>query len=191
VAAEVPTKEPLEFRAGDSVSWSKSIADYPADEYTLTYRARGVGTFDITCTADGTDFLAALTAAQTTALQAGDYWIVGTVADIATGTDVQTKYAANIRVLPNFATLTAGHDGRSHARKMLDSLQSAQLGAGGSRIVSYTIQGERSVQLMDAAQWQKEYGFWEARVRQEEIQAAIDRGETGAGKIYMRFTPVR
>jgi hypothetical protein len=191
VAAEVPTKEPLEFRAGDSVSWSKSIADYPADEYALTYRARGAGSFDITCTADGEDFVATITAADTAQLQAGDYWIVGTV---TAGTDVKTIYAANVRVLPNFqdaAAVTQGYDGRSHARKMLDSLQSAQLGAGGSRIVSYTIQGERSVQLMDAMQWQREYGFWEARVRQEENQAAIDRGETGAGKIYMKFRSPR
>lgn len=188
MAADVPTKEPLEFRAGDSVAWSKTLADYSAAEYTLTYRARGAGSFDITCTADGTDFLAELTTAQTAALPDGDYWIIGTVSN---GTDVKTIYAANIRILPNFETLTAGHDGRSHALKVRDSLRAMMEGTAIDPVMAYTIFGERNVQLVPMADRIKALAHYESLVRQEENQAAIDSGDIGAGKIYMRFTRPR
>jgi hypothetical protein len=195
VAADTLTREPLEFRAGDSISWEKSLGDYSAADYTLTYRARGVAQFDITCTtaSDGITFAASLTAAQTTALQAGDYWIVGTV--VATsGGDTKTIYAANIRVLPNFqdaSAVQAGYDGRTHARKMLDSLESAQLNEGGSRIVEYTIMGERSVKRFTADEFIKEHTYWRNIVTQEERAAALARGDDGAGKIYIRRRETR
>lgn len=164
--------------------WSKSLPNYPATGYVLTYYIAGPTKPDpIVATADGTGFTVSLSTAYTTALQAGDYWIEGKV----TGADgTFTVYAANIRVLPNFTSAEAGYDGRSHARKMLDSIDSASLAAGGNRIVEYTIFGERSVKTMTTQEWQSWRVYWQGEVANEERQAGIDRGETGRGNIYMR-----
>lgn len=184
MAATVAIKEPLEFRAGDSVLWVKSLSDYPATGYSLTYYIVGPTKPEpIVATQNGSDFSITLSTAYTTALQAGDYWIEGKV----TGADgTFTIYAAAIRVLPNFSTIEAGHDGRTHARKMLDALESAQLADGGTRIVSYTIFGERSVTNMTGEEWLKQHVYWKNLVLSEERQATIDLGNEGAGKVYIR-----
>ena len=42
MAAETPTKEPTQIRAGDTVTWKKTIDDYKAnDGWTLNYSLRG------------------------------------------------------------------------------------------------------------------------------------------------------
>lgn len=184
MAADIPTKEPIEFRAGDSVSWTKSLANYSAATDTLTYRLRGPQSLDITCTQSGTDFAAEITAAQTAQLQPGDYWIVGTV---VSGSDTKTIYAANIRVLPNFSDaqqVADGYDGRTHARKMLDAIESALTDDAGKFIVEYNISGQRMIRRYSAEEKQKEWSFWAGIVQQEEKAEAIARGENR--NIYIR-----
>ena len=40
MAADIPTKEPLTIRAGDTIEWTKSIDDYKAsDGWTLSQAA--------------------------------------------------------------------------------------------------------------------------------------------------------
>ena len=42
MAADIPTKEPLTIRTGDTIEWTKSIDDYKAsDGWTLNYSFRG------------------------------------------------------------------------------------------------------------------------------------------------------
>ena len=55
MAADIPTKEPLTIRTGDTIKWTKSIDDYKAsDGWSLSYSFRGTGgTIDITSSADG------------------------------------------------------------------------------------------------------------------------------------------
>ena len=69
MAAETPTKEPLEIRAGDTVTWKKSVDDYRAsDGWTLKYSLRGNGeTIDITSTASDDAHLVSETAATSAA----------------------------------------------------------------------------------------------------------------------------
>ena len=190
MAADIPTIEPTRFRSGETVKWTKALADYSyADGWRLTYYLRGgQGALDIAASADsdGIGFSATISAAHTGQLPAGLYWMEGRVAYNGEAYVVVPSY--QVTVDPDFsntAQVQAGYDGRSHARKMLDALQSAQLSAGGQRIVSYTIFGQRTVTNYSQEQWQKEYAFWESKVRDEEKQAKADRGErTG---IYMRF----
>ena len=74
MAADIPTKEPTEFTAGDSVKWTRTLGDYPASTYTLKYSLRGTaGTFDITATADGDDYSVSLPAPTTSTYSAGYY----------------------------------------------------------------------------------------------------------------------
>lgn len=189
MAAALPTTEPTEFRAGDTIQWVKSLADYSAAEgWTLKYYlVASQRKITITATASGSDFAVTISATDSATLSAGPASLVGVVTSDSETHTIGPQLT--VTILPNFASdadVQAGFDGRTHARKMLDALESAQLSDNNSRIVSYTIFGERSVTLMNAEEWQKQHSYWRNIVVQEERQAAIDRGETGAGKVYIR-----
>ena len=56
--ASIPTTEPETITAGDSLTWKRTLADYPAGTWTLKYRLINAdGKIDITATASGTDHL--------------------------------------------------------------------------------------------------------------------------------------
>jgi hypothetical protein len=183
LSAETPTIEPLQIRAGDSVEWEKSLSDYPATEWTLTYYLRGPKPLDIPATADGQGFAVTISAATTAPLPAGDYWLFGRVTD---GTDVVTVYEGTVKVLPNLnaETMGDGYDGRSHARKCRDALRAMMEGIAPHPEVAYTLFGERQVTLMSVADRKELLSYYESLVANEERQERISRGErTG---IYIR-----
>jgi hypothetical protein len=190
VAAEVPTKEPLEFRAGDTVLWTKTLADYPAgDGWALTYYLVGATRTTVTTTADGDDFSATIPATTTATLQAGQYFIEGYVSKDAERFNV---YSGDVKVKPDFgseASVAPGYDGRSHARKCRDALRAMMENISGSPVVDYTIFGERNVKLMTVPERLQLLGYYENLVRQEEDAAAVGRGERK--DIYIRFRSPR
>ena len=56
--ASIPTTEPETITAGDSLTWKRTLADYPAGTWTLKYRLINAdGKIDLTATASGTDHL--------------------------------------------------------------------------------------------------------------------------------------
>jgi hypothetical protein len=56
MTAPVPTTEPASVVAGDTLTWKRTLADYPAGTWTLKYRLiNSAGKFDITATAERTD----------------------------------------------------------------------------------------------------------------------------------------
>ncbi len=186
MAADTPTIEPLTFRAGDSVSWERDVTDYPADEWTLTYYLRGPVNLNNTATADGTTFAATITAANSATLQAGEYRLFGRVTD---GTSVVTVYDAPLTVQPNFAdagAIAEGYDPRSWNRKCLDVIKGMFEGIAPHPEISYTIFGERNVELIPVADRLRLLAVFESRVAEEERNELASRGEkTG---IYIRFT---
>jgi hypothetical protein len=189
LSAQVPTHEPESIRAGTFSEWTRSLADFSyADGWRLTYRIVGPAELDISTAADtdGIGFAASILTSQSTALPAGDYWMFGTVTLAA---DTRSVYEGRLTVTPNPSALTPGYDGRSHAKKMLDALQSSQLGTGNTRIVSYTIFGERSVTRMTPDQWLKEYTFWQNIVNEETKQEQLDKGRRQG--VFMRFPTTR
>ncbi len=55
----IPTTEPKIFTKGETVQWTKTLSDYPSTLWTLVYYFRGrTNGFNVTCTNDGTDFVA-------------------------------------------------------------------------------------------------------------------------------------
>jgi hypothetical protein len=74
---DIPTREPENFNAGDTVSWKKSLSDYKAsDGWVLKYAARGAGSINLTASADGDDHLTSISAATSSTYTAGTYkWL--------------------------------------------------------------------------------------------------------------------
>lgn len=189
MAAAIPTQEPTEFRAGETVQWTKSVPDYTyADGWRLTYYLRGPVPLSIATTADtdGRGFAVTIDAATTAALQPGSYWLEGRV--VLAGASYSIGPRISITILPDFTSeeqTGAAFDGRSHARKCRDALRAIIEGTAGNLVINYTIFGERNVQLMSVAERLELLNYYESRVAEEEKRDAINRGErTG---VYIRF----
>lgn len=124
MAKPIPTSEPLEFTAGDTVAWTKSLADFSAaDGWVLNYRfINAAGKFDITGSASGSDHSINVPAVTTAGYIGGAYsW----QAYVTKGAERYTVGTGNTTVLSNLAGEAAGYDTRSSARKCLDQLNDA------------------------------------------------------------------
>ncbi len=177
-SANYPTAEPDEFIVGDRWAWKRTDlgVDYAPNSFTLSYTARlqgtGATTFSVTCTGSGTDYLAEVAASTTAMYTAGTYhWDAYLTRD--SDSERITIGAGIWDILPNRAVSEA--DPRSHAQKVLDSIQ-ALIEGRTADVVAYTIAG-RSVQKMSPEElWQ-----WRARYKAEVEgeQAAL---QTALGK---------
>ena len=78
MTADIATTEPTQIRAGDSITWLKTLNDYPAtDSWVLHYRLiNSAGKFDVTATASGSDHLVSISAATSATYTAGKYTLV-------------------------------------------------------------------------------------------------------------------
>ena len=127
MAAEIPTVEPESITAGDSTTWTRTLADYPATAgwaLGYTFIQAGKPSLTIGTTGSGTVYTAALTIANTTALGSGLWYWQAYVAK--TGSRV-TIGQGRLNVLRNFADAGADFDPRSFAKKALDAIEEACL----------------------------------------------------------------
>lgn len=82
MSTDIPTSEPLSFRAGDKVQWKISDDDYPAsDSYVLKYylTLAGEGLITLTAAASGDDHLVTITAVNSADYAAGLYTYQGRI----------------------------------------------------------------------------------------------------------------
>lgn len=174
-----------EFRAGDSLSWSESWSDYPADQgWVLTYRLVGsAGTISFTSTNDNGAHLLSVTSSTTSSWSPGFYDWTETVEQ---GSERITLDEGSIQILANPATET-GTDKRSHARKVLDAIRAVLEGRASKDQESYSINGRtlNRTPVRDLTELERIYA---ARVTQEERRnkAKHDLGSTSQ-TIRVRF----
>lgn len=133
-------REPTCLVAGDAVAWRRSLPDYPAGAgWVVTYALRGPGApVDLTATADGDAHVVAITSAASAALAAGRYLVAG-FATLAG--DRSTFYRGELEVEPNPDELAADFDPRSHARRVLESIEAVLERRATNDQKSYTVNG--------------------------------------------------
>lgn len=185
MAAPVPTVEPIQARAGDTWTWARTLPDYPAPAWVLTYTLfSAAAVFTIAAAASGSDHLVYEAPDDTKDLIAGRYdW----VAHVSDGTDRYQVGAGALTVLPDLSA-AATYDGRSHARKMLDAINATLEGRATSSELDLvrTATGDR------AAEWAPETLIklrqqYAAAVAAEEQAARVARGEDSGRMIQVRF----
>lgn len=176
--AEIPLDEPVSFTAGDTVSWRKLLADYPAtDGWVLSYAFRapaGAG-LDVTAAADGAGFLVTLTAWQTAAFAAGVlYW----QARVTRSMEVHSVDTGQCVVQPSLSATatTAAFDGRTPLQKDLDAVRSAirALLTGGA-VQEYSI-GNRSLRRYSLQELQTLESHLVQQVAREQGAARLSAG---------------
>lgn len=146
MAADIPTIEPSEVRAGDTWKWTKSLPDYPASAWTLKYRFKNATTgFEITASASGDAYSVTVAAATTAAYASGSYswiaWVEGGTSE---------KYTVDTGVCtvdPDYRSGTASValDDRSHARKVMDSIEAVIEGRASKDQERYQIAGRELI----------------------------------------------
>jgi hypothetical protein len=192
---DIPTIEPTEIIAGDTLTWKKSLSDYlPGDGYTLKYRLiNTAGKLDITATASGSDHLISVTAATTAAYAPGTYTWTSYV-EKGSGAELErhTISTGTIKVLPSLATQAAGYDTRSHVKKVLDLIEAAiealQLG-----MKNYTITtggGSRSYTQDDIPQLITLRDKYKIEYQRELDAERLKQGRGSSRRVGVRFNRV-
>lgn len=144
---DIPTAVPSSLAAGDTVTWRRSLPDYPpTDGWTLRYTLIGAGAaYSITAAADGADWLVSVAAAVTSGWAAGRYTVQEWVAK---GAERYSLAQTALCITPDLAAASIGADLRTHARKVLDAIEAwlesraptaAQIEVAGRKISNYPL----------------------------------------------------
>jgi hypothetical protein len=188
MAIEIPDIEPAKVRAGDTVTWRKSLAAYPASAgWLLHYRfINATAKIDITAAADGDSHLVSVAKATTAAWTAGAYTYVAWVAD---GTDRATVGQGSITVLPDLAAVSAaGYDSRTQAKKMLDAIDAALLSLStGERLAVVEAEVVTRRLKYDFTGLQNLRNLYAAQVRAEENAERASLGLGARNKLNVRL----
>lgn len=187
MAADIPTTEPAELRAGDTWKWTKILADYPASaSWTLKYRFKNAaGGFEIVASAAGDDHAISVAAATTANHAAGSYdW----VAWVEGGSSEQYTVGHGVaEILPNLRSGAAADalDARTHARKMLDAVE-AWLESRDPAVAEYEIAGRR-MKYIPLGELVKLRNRYLSEVQAEEASRKLAAGLATARKIQFRL----
>jgi hypothetical protein len=151
MAATIPTTEPTKFRAGDTIKWTKTLADYSAaDSWILSYSIRGsidVDDSDVTVSthSNGTDFSVVIASTFTSTMTAGTYWWL---ARVTLSGEVFTVDQGTFTVTTDIQAADGGSfDGRSAVKVRLDSVQSAIDTLITNKMASYNLDGRTTTYL--------------------------------------------
>lgn len=180
------TQEPLKIQAGDTLTWTKLLPDYPAsDGWVLHYRIiNTAGKFDISSSASGSDHLVTASATSTALYTPGNYSLIGWITKSA---ERYSVYNGEVDVLPDLAAQSAGYDTRTSAKKILDLLDAAMLAQGNNAWVQeYTI-NERTMKFRSLG----DFIAYRSKIKQEVLKEEnAERLRNGFGlknKISVRF----
>lgn len=186
MSASIPAQEPTRFAAGDTVKWTKSLADYPPDTWTLSYSfVNSSGQFaESSSTASGGAHLVTITAADSVSLTSGTYQWQSYVTD---GSDRYQVGAGTCEVVANFATATGGYDARSHVKKVLDALEAVIESRASTDQAAMSIQG-RSLSRLSPEDLYRWRAFYRAEYQRELRAEAIANGLGSSGKVLVRYT---
>lgn len=175
---------PTSIIAGDSRTWRKSFADYPASAgWVLAYALRGPAKIDFDAAADGDDHLVALAAAVTAQWPAGFY----TVTLFAKKDDQRiTVESGSIDILPDPAEIDAVADLRPHCKKVLDAIEALLEGKATKDQAEYEVEGIRIKRMdIDALlRWRTIYRReWQAYLKAQQVS----KGKKSGNRVLVRF----
>lgn len=182
--------EPREITVGDSLSWKRSLSDYPASAgWKLHYALfNATAAYTIASFADGDDHAVSVPGTTTASWTAGrfDWSAYVTHAD---GRRV-SLFTGAIKILPD---LSQPYDGRTHARKMLDAIEAVLEGRATSQEIDLVkaqrgINGDDRAIERDTAALIPLRDKYKAEVAAEERVAAIARGDKRPRNVKIRFT---
>jgi hypothetical protein len=183
------TRVPTEILIGQDLEFEKDFADYPADEWTVTYYFRGAGPgFDIAGTPDsiaGTTHVFTITDTQTAAMVAGRYRYQ---AIAVKGSEKAFVDEGRVLAKVSLAAINVAttYDDRSTAKKIIDAIDALMSGKAAIDQQEYMIGSAGSQRML------KRIPIPEL-LELRKYYARIARRENGQGKdfrtILAQFDP--
>lgn len=179
------TTEPSRATAGDTITWTKSLSDYPATAgwvlaYTLINASAKI---TATATASGADHLVTISASTSAAYTPGTYTWVATVTKAA---ERYTIGQGSLTIAPNLAA-AATYDTRTSAKKALEAVNTLLETYGAKAYMhSYEIAG-RKQQFHDPVTFDDFRKRLLAEVAREDNAARISAGLAPKNQIQVRF----
>ena len=174
--------EPTQVVAGDTLTWTESLADYPAGTWTLNYRLVKEGkTISAQATASGTDHVVTIAASTTAGWTPGTYvWSKF----VTSGALRYTIGTGSIDVKPNPAGAT--YDPRTVAKVMLDNVEAYLIDPNNIAAASYSI-GGRSLSRWSRAELLVERDKLKLEVQQEVAKERMAAGFANPRRLKVRF----
>ncbi len=172
----IPSAVPSSVRAGDTVTWRRSLADYPAsDGWTLSYVLLSpAAQITIAATADGSAHLVSVAPATSAAWAAATYAWQERVSKSGAS---HTSSSGTLEILPNFSAATGGLDARTHAQKTLAAIES-WIETGDITVADYTI-GDRQLKSIPIRELLLLRDTYRRDVRRQTARQS--------GRVYVRF----
>ena len=180
--ADIPTSEPARLVAGDTLKFTKTLPEFPADEgwvlgYTLVSAANR---YTFSGTASGSDYLVNVSAATTATWVAGDY---AYRAQVSQAGEVYTVAEGRLTVAPAFGAAT---DARSTARRALEAVEAYLADPNNLAAAQYQIAG-RDLRRYTLPELWTHRDRLKAEVVREDAAAGLAAGLPDKRRILVRF----
>jgi hypothetical protein len=181
--AVLPSLEPAVVHAGDTLQWSRTLADYPASagwvlSYVLINASRRY-TFE--AQADGDAHRVTVAASASAGWAAGRYdWR----ARVARAGEVFTVGEGRLEVRPSLSAAT--HDGRSTARRALEAVEAYLADPARLDAASYEIAGRKLSRYSLTELWAHRDRL-RFEVGREEDAQRLAAGLPARGRVLVRF----
>lgn len=185
----VPTREPQNITAGETLTWTRTLADYsPADGWALNYfyRSRnGVGFDAVAVAAASDDYLVEVPSSATASLAPGTIcW----QAWVSRGSERYLVGSGETKVAHGFVggTATTTVDARSTAERILDAIDATLEGRVTKDISQYMIGNRQLIKISpnDLLALRKHYADLVAKERRRRRAKA---GQPWLKNINVRF----
>ena len=180
---DIQEKEPLTIYKGETVVWNrKDLTDYPVGSYAMSWTARlesnGGTAFTATVTEVDDYYKFTLDNSSTGGYTTGDYFWVLKVTQSSDSEELIID-TGKITVKDNYFGSTG--DTRSHAKIMLDKIESILEGRADADVSSYSIQGRSlsKISINELLQWRD---YYKAEYQKEIAKFRRDNKE-GTGRV--------
>ena len=179
----IPEKEPVTIYKGETVVWNrKDLTDYPVGSYAMSWTARlesnGGTAFSATVTEVDDYYKFTLDNSATGGYTTGDYFWVLKVTQSSDSEELIID-SGKITVKDNYFGSTG--DTRSHAKIMLDKIESILEGRADADVSSYSIQGRSlsKISINELLQWRD---YYKSEYQKEIAKFRRDNKE-GSGRV--------
>ena len=188
---EIPEKEPITIYKGETVVWNrKDLTDYPVGSYAMSWTARlesnGGTSFSATVTEVDDYYKFTLDNSATGGYTTGDYFWVLKVTQSSDSEELILE-TGKITVKDNYFGSTG--DTRSHAKIMLDKIESILEGRADADVSSYSIQG-RSLSKIGIAELLQWRDYYKAEYQKEVAEFRTGNKEGSGRVVKVQFNDV-
>ena len=187
----IPEKEPVTIYKGETVVWNrKDLTDYPVGSYAMSWIARlesnGGTSFSATVTEVDDYYKFTLDNSATGGYTTGDYFWVLKVTQSSDSEELILE-TGKITVKDNYFGSTG--DTRSHAKIMLDKIESILEGRADADVSSYSIQG-RSLSKIGIAELLQWRDYYKAEYQKEVAEFRTGNKEGSGRVVKVQFNDV-